>query len=144
MDGEQVQDLDAVVIPVGGAGLIAGLSRSLTNPRPAAPLSATSCRIARTPVTTASLTFGGVRGMRGVLTLSHSRSHVPAVAGMALAIKSLRPDIEIIGVEPAYCASYSAALKTGKPVPVSVSPTLGDGAHAPCYTACADILTGMC
>ena len=82
--------------------------------------------------------------MRGPLTLSHSRPHVPAGAGMALAIKSLRPDIEIIGVEPAYCASYSEALKMGKPVPVAVSPTLGDGAHAPCYTACADILTGMC
>ncbi|GAB6024813.1 hypothetical protein CHUAL_009933 [Chamberlinius hualienensis] len=71
---EQVPKIDAVVIPVGGAGLI---------------------------------------------------------AGTAVAIKSLLPDVQIIGVEPARAASYTAALKAGKPVKVDVSSTLADGLAVP-------------
>lgn len=71
---EQVPDVDVVVIPVGGAGLI---------------------------------------------------------AGMALAIKTLHPNIQVIGVEPDNCASYTKALASGKPDAVAVSPTLGDGLAVP-------------
>jgi threonine dehydratase len=67
---EQVPDVDAVIIPIGGGGL---------------------------------------------------------VAGMALALKTLKPAIRIIGVEPTNCPSYTAALNDGKPVAVESKPTLADG-----------------
>ncbi len=72
---DQVPDVDAIVVPIGGAGLI---------------------------------------------------------AGMGIAIKTMRPDTQLIGVEPAYAASYSEALKAGKPVMANVQPTLGDGLAVPC------------
>ncbi|XP_069128311.1 L-threonine ammonia-lyase-like isoform X2 [Argopecten irradians] len=67
---EQVPDLDACIIPVGGAGLI---------------------------------------------------------AGAALAIKSLKPSVQIIGVESETCPSFAEALKAGKPVYTSTTSTLADG-----------------
>lgn len=67
---EQVRDVDAVVCPIGGAGLIAGLS---------------------------------------------------------LAIKSLRPKVRVIGVESIATGNFSAALKAGKPVLQPRRPTLADG-----------------
>ena len=67
---EQVPDLDAVLVPVGGAGLI---------------------------------------------------------AGVALAIRQLRPNVLIIGVEPERCASFTAAIKAGGPVEVEGRPTVADG-----------------
>lgn len=75
---DQVPDVDAVVVPIGGAGLI---------------------------------------------------------AGMALAMKTMRSSIDIIGVEPAYAASYSEALEAGQPVMATVQPTLGDGLAVPCVGA---------
>ncbi len=71
---EQVPDLDAVVVPIGGAGLIAGI---------------------------------------------------------ALAIKSRNPNVAVIGVEPVRAASYTAALRAEKPVPVPIQPTLADGLAVP-------------
>jgi threonine dehydratase len=67
---EQVPDLDAVVVPVGGGGLL---------------------------------------------------------AGVALAVKSLRPEAKIIAVEADYVASFSAAMNAGKPVRIETQPTLADG-----------------
>src|SRR5207253_1052908 len=67
---EQVPDLDVVVIPVGGAGLLAGVS---------------------------------------------------------LAIKTLRPEVKIVAVEAENVASFSAALEAGKPTRVVLHPTLADG-----------------
>jgi len=49
------------------------------------------------------------------------------IAGIALAVKSLRPQIQVIGIEPEHAACYSAALAAGKPVDVEVKPTLADG-----------------
>lgn len=72
---EQVPEPDAIVVPIGGAGLIAGLG---------------------------------------------------------LAVKTMRPQTEIVGVEPVYAASYSAALEAGHPVQANVKPTLGDGLAVPC------------
>jgi len=66
----QVPDVDAVIVPVGGAGLI---------------------------------------------------------AGMALALKTLKPGVKIFGVEPERAASYTAALAAGHPVVVQLKPTLADG-----------------
>ena len=67
---QQVPDADAVIVPVGGAGLI---------------------------------------------------------AGVALAMKKLKPKVQIIGVEPERAASLSAALRAGKPVHIDLKPTLADG-----------------
>lgn len=71
---EQVPDVDAVVVPIGGGGLI---------------------------------------------------------AGVGLAIKTLRPEVEIIGVEPRHAASFAAAKAAGRPVPVKMKPTLADGLAVP-------------
>ena len=71
---EQVADVDAIVVPVGGGGLIAGIS---------------------------------------------------------LAVKKVRPDVQVIGVEPKRCASLLAALHAGRVVPVNVRSTLADGLAVP-------------
>ena len=70
----QVPDLDAVIVPIGGAGLI---------------------------------------------------------AGMALALKTLRPGARVIGVEPEHAASFTAALAAGHPVHFDMKPTLADGLSVP-------------
>jgi len=69
---QQVKKIDAIVIPVGGGGLI---------------------------------------------------------AGCAVAIKSLHPHIQVIGVESEKCASWNAALNAGQPVTIHCDPslTLADG-----------------
>jgi len=67
---EQVDSLDAIVCPIGGAGLIAGI---------------------------------------------------------AVAVKALRPEVEIIGVESVATCSFTAALKAGRPVSIPRRPTLADG-----------------
>ncbi|HEY4375312.1 MAG TPA: threonine ammonia-lyase [Burkholderiales bacterium] len=67
---EQVKEIDAIVVPVGGGGLIAGVAR---------------------------------------------------------VVKSLQPEIKVIGVEPEHAACFSAALAAGEPVDVEVKPTLADG-----------------
>jgi threonine dehydratase len=71
---EQVPDADAVIVPIGGAGLIAGLG---------------------------------------------------------IAVKKLRPETEIIGVEPQNAASYKAAHDVGHPILTHLEPTLGDGLAVP-------------
>ena len=53
------------------------------------------------------------------------------IAGIALAIKTLNPAVKVIGVEPARCASYTAALASGRPVQSDVLPTLADGLAVP-------------
>ena len=71
---EQQPDIDVVLVPVGGAGLIAGVS---------------------------------------------------------LAVKTLRPNVTVIGVEPENVASYAAAVEAGKPVNGFLAPTLADGLAVP-------------
>ena len=53
------------------------------------------------------------------------------VAGLALALKTVKPRVRIIGVEPERAASFTAALAAGRPVPVEVQPTLADGLAVP-------------
>jgi threonine dehydratase len=38
---------------------------------------------------------------------------------------------KVYGVEPEFCASFTAALKAGKPVPTETTPTLADGLAVP-------------
>jgi threonine dehydratase len=67
---EQIPDLEAVIVPVGGGGLLAGVS---------------------------------------------------------LAVKTLRPRAKIIAVEAENVASFSSALEAGKPTKIATHPTLADG-----------------
>lgn len=71
---DQVPEVDLVVVPVGGAGLIAGVS---------------------------------------------------------LAVKTLRPQTKIIAVEAENVASFSSALEAGKPTRIALHPTLADGLAIP-------------
>lgn len=71
---EQTPDIDAVVVPVGGGGLI---------------------------------------------------------AGMGTAIKALRPEVRVMGVEAERAACLEAALVAGAPSSVAVTPTLADGLAVP-------------
>ncbi|MBV9617942.1 MAG: threonine ammonia-lyase [Verrucomicrobia bacterium] len=70
----QVRDVDAVIVPVGGGGLIAGVS---------------------------------------------------------LAVKTLRPQTKVIAVEAENVASFSAALNANKPTKIDLKPTLADGLAIP-------------
>ena len=71
---EQVPDVEAVVIPVGGGGLI---------------------------------------------------------SGCAVALKTMNPDITVIGVEPERCPSFANALKAGTPVFTPTTPSIADGLTVP-------------
>jgi threonine dehydratase len=53
------------------------------------------------------------------------------IAGISCAVKTLKPDVIVFGVEPEFAASYTAALAAGKPVSVKVTPTLADGLAVP-------------
>jgi threonine dehydratase len=49
------------------------------------------------------------------------------IAGISLAIKKLRPDVLVYGVEAEGCASWTAALESGKPVSLDGAHTIADG-----------------
>merc|ERR1712165_600193 len=71
---DQVPDVEAIVIPVGGGGLIAGTAK---------------------------------------------------------AVKTMKPDVMIIGVEPEMCPSFTTAMKQGKAIYTPTSPSLADGLTVP-------------
>jgi threonine dehydratase len=48
-------------------------------------------------------------------------------SGIAIAVKSARPDVEVVGVQVAACAPYPASLERGAPVPAETAPTIADG-----------------
>ena len=49
------------------------------------------------------------------------------LAGVATVVKALRPDVQVIGVEPAHAAGLAAARHAGRPVRTPTLPTLADG-----------------
>ncbi len=49
------------------------------------------------------------------------------LGGVALAVRSLAPDVEVIGVEPEAAASMQAALAAGAPTSIVVGETIADG-----------------
>jgi threonine dehydratase len=49
------------------------------------------------------------------------------LAGVALAVKSLRPDVRVVGVQAAGAAAYPASLAQGHPVPLASMKTMADG-----------------
>ncbi|MGB1111458.1 MAG: pyridoxal-phosphate dependent enzyme, partial [Gammaproteobacteria bacterium] len=48
------------------------------------------------------------------------------LSGIALAAKSIKPDIKVIGISPERGAAMAASLEAGKPVEVEELPTLAD------------------
>jgi threonine dehydratase len=48
-------------------------------------------------------------------------------AGVAIAVKATRPDVEVIGVQVAACAPYPESLRRGEPVPAGSVLTIADG-----------------
>jgi threonine dehydratase len=49
------------------------------------------------------------------------------VSGIAIAIKSQRPEVEVIGVQVDTCAPFPGSLETGEPVAVDSALTIADG-----------------
>ena len=49
------------------------------------------------------------------------------LAGIAIAVKALRPDVRVIGVQAADAAAYPASLAAGHPVPLAAMTTMADG-----------------
>ncbi len=49
------------------------------------------------------------------------------MAGIAIAARALRPDIRLIGVQAAGCASFPGALAAGAPVRLAAASTIADG-----------------
>jgi threonine dehydratase len=49
------------------------------------------------------------------------------ISGIAIAIRSRRPDVEVIGVQVQACAPFLPSREAGIPVPVESVPTIADG-----------------
>jgi threonine dehydratase len=49
------------------------------------------------------------------------------VSGVAIALKSVRPEIRVVGVQVATCAPFPQSLQTGQPVAVESALTIADG-----------------
>ena len=48
-------------------------------------------------------------------------------SGIAIAVKSARPAVEVVGVQASACASFTDSLRRGEPVAVSSALTIADG-----------------
>jgi threonine dehydratase len=48
-------------------------------------------------------------------------------SGVAIAVKSARPDVRVVGVQVATCAPFPQSLAAGAPVPVESALTIADG-----------------
>ena len=49
------------------------------------------------------------------------------LAGIAIAVKALRPDVRVVGVQAAGAAAYPDSLRQGHPVPLTSMQTMADG-----------------
>ncbi len=49
------------------------------------------------------------------------------LAGVAIAVKALRPDVRVVGVQAAGAAAYPGSLAAGAPVPLESMTTMADG-----------------
>ncbi|HWM74914.1 MAG TPA: pyridoxal-phosphate dependent enzyme, partial [Nocardioides sp.] len=49
------------------------------------------------------------------------------LAGIAIAVKALRPDVRVIGVQAKDAAAYPESLRQGGPVPLAAMNTMADG-----------------
>jgi threonine dehydratase len=48
-------------------------------------------------------------------------------SGVAIAVKSARPQVEVVGVQAAACSAFAESLRRGEPVAVSSALTIADG-----------------
>lgn len=53
-------------------------------------------------------------------------------AGVAVAVKSVRPDVRVVGVQAAGAAAYPASLAAGRPVALESAVTMADGIKVGC------------
>lgn len=53
-------------------------------------------------------------------------------SGIAIAVKSARPDVEVVGVQAEACAPYGDSLLRGEPVAVASALTIADGIAVKC------------
>jgi threonine dehydratase len=49
------------------------------------------------------------------------------LAGMAIAIKAMRPDVRVVGVQAEGAAAFPGSLRAGAPVPLETMTTMADG-----------------
>ncbi len=49
------------------------------------------------------------------------------ISGVAISVKSARPDVRVIGVQVDACAPFPASLAAHRPVPCAALPTIADG-----------------
>ena len=54
------------------------------------------------------------------------------VAGVAVAVKSLRPDVRVVAVQAAGAAAYPGSLASGRPLAVGAMTTMADGIAVGC------------
>ncbi len=48
-------------------------------------------------------------------------------SGLAIAVKSARPEVEVVGVQATACASFAESLRHGEPIGVASAVTIADG-----------------
>jgi len=54
------------------------------------------------------------------------------VAGIAAAVKGLRPDVRVVAAQASGAASFPASLRAGRPVPLETMSTMADGIAVGC------------
>jgi threonine dehydratase len=54
------------------------------------------------------------------------------VSGLAVAVKALRPDVRVVGVQAQQAAAFPASLAVGHPVPLDSMSTIADGIAVGC------------
>jgi threonine dehydratase len=54
------------------------------------------------------------------------------LSGIAVALRELKPDVRIIGVQAAAAAAYPGSLAAGRPVALDAMDTIADGIAVPC------------
>jgi threonine dehydratase len=54
------------------------------------------------------------------------------LAGIAVAVKGLRPDVRVVGIQAADAAAYPGSLDAGKPVALAAMATMADGIAVGC------------
>src|SRR5699024_8506193 len=54
------------------------------------------------------------------------------LAGISVAVKAVRPDVQVIGVQAEQAAAYPGSLSAGRPTPVGSMSTMADGIAVGC------------
>lgn len=53
------------------------------------------------------------------------------ISGVAAAVKALKPEVKVIGVEPAHSCAMHQSVAAGKPITITTNKTVADGLAAP-------------